>query len=84
MTPTLVSVTRSQEGLTTFAQYKVSIRNPNAWGLGLIQGKFNASTSVLPWGTRRGARFLDRFRGQVGDPPDRDVDRFPPARSAAG
>ena len=51
MTPTLSSVTRSQAGLTTFAQYTVSIRNPNTWGLGLIQGKFTASTSVLPSGS---------------------------------
>lgn len=51
VTPTLASVTRSQTGLTTFAQYQVSIRNPNTWGLGLIQGKFTASTSVLPAGT---------------------------------
>ena len=51
VTPVLSSVTRSQAGLTTFAQYTVSIRNPNTWGLGLIQGKFSASTSVLPAGT---------------------------------
>ena len=51
VTPTLSSVTRSQTGLTTFAQYTVSIRNPNTWGLGLIQGNFSASTSVLPSGT---------------------------------
>ena len=51
VTPTLSSVTRAQTSLTTFAQYTVSIRNPNTWGLGLVQGQFTASTNVLPTGT---------------------------------
>jgi hypothetical protein len=49
--PTLATVTRSQDGLTTYAQYTVNIKNPNTLGLGLIDGKFTASTSVLPSGT---------------------------------
>jgi hypothetical protein len=56
--PTLASVTRSQSGLTTYAQYTVSIRNPNTWGLGLIKGKFTATTAVLPAGTGTAPFFL--------------------------
>jgi len=51
VTATLASVTRSQAGLNTYAQYQISIRNPNTWGLGMIKGTFTAWTNVLPTGT---------------------------------
>ncbi len=51
VTPVLASVTRSQEGLTTFAQVTVSHPQSQHLGARSKQGKFSASTNVLPAGT---------------------------------